>query len=284
MGDPYLDDVTDCPDDVSSGSEDKEECALAVKQRPPYPWRQRGYTPPLDISARGWENNLDNEMFFDMGPDGHHRYDYPYSSTATTNSNQLLAAIDSVVSCSIENINFVSHAINCVKCAQGKNSIEILADSGASLHLTNQRSDLCKYEIIEVVPLETASAHSSLKAVGKGVMFISTSVLSKGKETDQIIHLYPVFYIKGLTHKYLSIGTLLNQGLELRGSSSELQFRNHKPNWLEFVCKPHELGESIYWLSAKLAPADSLLAKLVVKSADYNTLHRCFAHPSKDVL
>ena len=115
-------------------------------------------------------------------------------------------------------------------------------------------------------------------------MFVSTSVLSKGKETDCIICLYPVFYVKGLTHRYLSVGTLLNQGLELRGSSSELQFRNHKQNWLEFVCKPHEPSESIFWLSAKLASADSLLAKLVVKSADYNILHRHFAHPSKDVL
>ena len=243
--DPYLDNITDVPDDVSTGSEDEEDCPSAVRW--PSPWRQRGYTPPLDISARGWEDNLDNELFYDMGPNGKHRYEYPYLSTTTTNSNQLLAAIDSVVS-SIENNHYNSHVISCVKCAQSKNShqIEILADSGTSLHLTNQRSDLCEYKEIEAVPLETASAHSSLKAVGKGAMFISTSVLSKGKETDQTICLYPVFYIKGLMHKYLSIGTLMNQGLELRGSSSELQFRNHKPNQLEFVCKPHEPGESIY--------------------------------------
>ena len=54
--DPYLDNVTDCPDDVSLGSEDKEECPSAVRQPPGNPWRQRGYTPPLDISARGWED------------------------------------------------------------------------------------------------------------------------------------------------------------------------------------------------------------------------------------
>ena len=126
-----------------------------------------------------------------------------------------------------------------MKCAQSKNSykIEILADSGTSLNFTNQRSDLCEYKEIEIQSVEMASAHSSLQAVGKGAMFISTFVLSKGKETDRIICLYPVFYVKGLMHRYLSIGTLLNQGLELRGSSSELQFRNHKQNWLEFVCK-----------------------------------------------
>ena len=66
--DPYLDDVTDVPDDVSTGSEDEEDCPLAVRR--PSPWRQRGYTPPLDISARGWEDNLDNELFYEMGPNG----------------------------------------------------------------------------------------------------------------------------------------------------------------------------------------------------------------------
>ena len=77
-----------------------------------------GVYTPSDISARGWEDNLDNKLFYDMGPNGQHRYEYPYSSTATTNSNQLLAAIDSVVS-SVENNIHISHAINCVKCAKG---------------------------------------------------------------------------------------------------------------------------------------------------------------------
>ena len=69
--DPYLDSITDCPDDVSLGSEDEEECPSAVRQPPPrIPWRPRGYTPPLDILVRGWEDNLDNKLFYDMGPNG----------------------------------------------------------------------------------------------------------------------------------------------------------------------------------------------------------------------
>ena len=43
-------------------------------------------------------------------------------------------------------------------------------------------------------------------------------------------------------------------------------------------------GQTIYWLSVKLASADSLLAKLLIKIADYDIMHRHFAHPSKDVL
>ena len=70
----------------------------------------------------------------------------------------------------------------------------------------------------------------------------------------------------------------------LRGSSSHLEFRSHKSNQLEIVCEPHELGQTIYWLSAKLASADSLLAKLLICSVDYNIMHHQFSHPSKDVL
>jgi hypothetical protein len=99
-----------------------------------------------------------------------------------------------------------------------------------------------------------------------------------------VIRLYPVFYVKGLTHKYLSVGALLNSGLELRGSSSKLEFRTHKSNRLEFLCEPHELGQNLHWLSATLACADSLLAMSMVSSIDYNIMHRRFAHPSMDVL
>ena len=70
----------------------------------------------------------------------------------------------------------------------------------------------------------------------------------------------------------------------LRGSSSHLEFRSHKSNWLEIVCKPHEPGQTIYWLSVKLASADSLLEKLLICSVDYGIMHCQFGHPSKDVL
>jgi hypothetical protein len=82
--------------------------------------------------------------------------------------------------------------------------------------------------------------------------------------------------------KFLSVGTLLNSGLELRGSSFKLEFRTHKSNWLEFLCEPHKLGQNLYWLSATLAHADSLLASTMVPSINYDIMHRRFAHPCYD--
>ena len=118
---------------------------------------------------------------------------------------------------------------------------------------------------------------------GVGCMFLTTFATSRSR-SEKLIHLYPVFYIPGINHRFLSVETLLNQGLMLRGSLSHLEFRSHKSNQLEIVCEPHEPGQTIYWLSAKLASADSLLEKSLICSVDYNIMHRQFGHPSKDVL
>ena len=115
-------------------------------------------------------------------------------------------------------------------------------------------------------------------------MYLKTSGSQKDKESGCVIQLYPVFYVKELTHKYLSVSDLLNSGFKLRGSSSKLEFRTHRSYWLEFLCEPYELGQNLYWLSATLAHADSLLAMSMVSAIDYDIMHRHFAYPSMDVL
>jgi hypothetical protein len=179
------------------------------------------------------------------------------------------------------------HSAHCAKCkTKKKDQIDLLADSGGSLHFTNQRSDLSDYEVVndKDFTVTTASAGRPLTVAGHGSIYLLTSGSHRGKESGRVIRLYPVFYVKGLTHKYLSVSALLNSGLELRGSSSKLEFRTHKSNQLEFLCEPHEPGQNLYWLSAMLVRADSLLAMSMVSSIDYDIMHRRFAHPSMDVL
>ena len=168
------------------------------------------------------------------------------------------------------------HSANCVKCKENKKHdlIELLADSGASLNLTHERSDLSEFQEVhdDDFNVQTAAKSPPLAVKGVECMFLTTSVTS-GTRSKKFICLYPVFYILGINHRFSSVGTLLNQGLMLRGRSSHLEFRSHKSNQLEIVCEPHEPGQTIYWLSAKLASADSLLAKLLICSVDYNIMH-----------
>ena len=49
-------------------------------------------------------------------------------------------------------------------------------------------------------------------------------------------------------------------------------------------CKPHSLGQNLYWLGARLTSKHSLLALSLVHTIDHNIMHRRCAHPSKDVL
>jgi hypothetical protein len=47
---------------------------------------------------------------------------------------------------------------------------------------------------------------------------------------------------------------------------------------------PYSPGQNIYWLSAGLTSWHAILAMSSVTTVDYDIMHRCFAHPSKDVL
>ena len=182
---------------------------------------------------------------------------------------------------------YIPHSENCVKCKKNRRQdlIELLADSSTLLNFTHEWSDLSKFQEVHDDDFNVQTAMKSPPLAVKGVecMFLTTSATSRSR-SKRLICLYPVFYIPGINHRFLSVGTLLNQGLMLRGSLSRLEFRSHKSNRLEIVFEPHEPGQTIYWLSAKLASADSLLAKLLICSVNYDIMHHWFSHPSKDVL
>ena len=117
-------------------------------------------------------------------------------------------------------------------------------------------------------------------------MIIMHKVTHKGKSRSVTTRLYPVYYLPGLLTRLMSVGQLLNSGLELRGSSSLLTFLATARNmiWLSLQCKPHSPGQTLYWLSARLTSKHTMLALSLVHTIDYDIMHRRFAHPSKDVL
>ena len=269
--DPYL----DAPSDGEQSSEKEEGRSPGL------------FTPPRsneDTKIHGWDDE-DNDPASHIYDDyGYRRYVSDFNINTKAHRQQLLVALGSLAS-SVE--QYMPHSINCVKCKKksGQGLIEMLADSGTSLNFTYDRSDLSEYQEIsdEDFSVQTASKSPSLAVKGVGSMFLTISRGPK-KRTKVTIWLYPVFYVPGINHRFLSVGTLLNQGLMLKGSSSSLEFRTQETNRLEFTCEPHEPGQTIYWLSVKLASADSLLAKSLICSVDYDIMHCCFGHPSKDVL
>jgi hypothetical protein len=183
-----------------------------------------------------------------------------------------------------------SNLSNCVKCKTHKtqDKIKIMADSGTSNCFTHTQSNLSEFEVLDDKDLvvKTASKTNSLKIKGKGAWIITHEVTHREKKRSITSCLYPVYYLPGLTHRLMSVGHLLNNGLELKGSSSSLEFsaKTSSTKRLLLQFKPYCPGQNIYWLSARLTSWHTILTMSSVNTVDYDIMHRRFAHPSKNVL
>jgi hypothetical protein len=69
---------------------------------------------------------------------------------------------------------------------------------------------------------------------GKGAWIIMYKVTHRGKKRTVRSHLYPVYYLPGLTHRLLSVGHMLNNGFKLKDSSSLFEFsaKTASTKWL----------------------------------------------------
>jgi GAG-pre-integrase domain len=237
----------------------------------------------------------------DNNPDSHAYDDHGYNRLVSTNFTvctltkdeklQLLSSLSSLES-RVELIcnKCSSNLSKCVKCKTRKtqDKIEIMADSGASNCFMHTQSDLTEFEVLDDNDLvvKTASKTNSLKIKRRGAWIITHEVTHKEKKQSITSRFYPVYYLPGLTHQLMSVGHLLNDGLELKGSSSSLEFSRGTSSTKQLLLqfKPYFPGQNIYWLTTRLTSRHAMLAMSSVTTVDYDIMHRRFAHPSKDVL
>jgi hypothetical protein len=292
-------------DEDSSGDELAAMAGISRLSLIPAPTRQLIHTPS-SRSSKGKGKQREFRPFWgddqDNNPDSHAYDDYGYNRLVSINFTvctltkdkklQLLSSLSSLES-RVElfcNNKCSSNSSNCVKCKTHKNQdkIEIMADSGASNCFTHTQSDLSEFEVLDDNKLivKTASKTNSLKIKGKGAWIIMHKVTHRGKKQSITSCLYPLYYLPGLTHQLMSVGHLLNDGLELKGSSLSLEFsaRTSSTKRLLLQFKPYCPGQNIYWLSARLTSWHAILAMSSVTTVEYDIMHRHFAHPSKDVL
>ena len=207
--DPYLNAPSDGEQDSSLEDEEKG-CSPQL------------FTPPQDKDTimDSWDNDKNNPTFYIYDDYGFRRYVSNFNINTVADCQQLLVALGSLSS-SVE--QYMPHSANCVKCKKNKKQdlIELLADSGALLNFTHEQSDLSKFQEVhdKDFDVQTAAKSPPLAVKGVGCMFLTTSATSR-QRSKKLIHLYPVFYIPGINHRFLSVRTLLNQGLMLRGSLS----------------------------------------------------------------
>jgi hypothetical protein len=175
--DPYLDDVSIGND---TDSEDEMKAGFPIKRKVPNPGGVRWSEEETQSYQEGWndrDNNPDSYAYDDYGQ-GYVKFFTNHF--AHIDNEQHVAIISSLCSLlsNVEHLNIMLHSANCAKCVKkNKDQIDLLADSGASLHFTNQRSELSEYEIVDDKDstVTTASAGRPLTVARRGSMYLTTS-------------------------------------------------------------------------------------------------------------
>jgi hypothetical protein len=243
-GTPSAQDNQSLPSDNDSiGNELATTAGLSHLSLIPAPTRWLSHTPS-SRSSKGKGKQREVRPFGgddqDNNPDSHAYDDHGYNRLVSTNFTictltndkkiQLLSSLSSLES-RVElfcNNKCSSNSSNCVKCKTQKtqDKIKIMADSSASECFTHTHGNLTEFEVLDDKDLvvKTASKTNSLKIKGKGAWIITHEVTHRGKKRSITSCLYPVYYFSGLTHRLMSVGHLLNDALELKGSSSSLEF------------------------------------------------------------
>ena len=101
---------------------------------------------------------------------GYWRYVSDFDINTVADHQQLLVALGSLSS-SVE--QYMPHSANCVKCKKNKKQdlVELLADSGASLNFTHERSDLSEFQEVhdDDFNVQTAAKSPPLAVKGGGM-------------------------------------------------------------------------------------------------------------------
>jgi hypothetical protein len=145
--DPYLDDVS-----IGNDTDSEDE----MKARPPIKrkvlnlggvhWSEE----ETQSYKEGWDdrdNNPDSYAYDDYGQ-GYVNFSTNHLAHINDEQHVALASLLCSLISNVEQLNIMPHSVNCVKCVKkNKDQIDLLADSGASLHFTNQRSDLSELKL-----------------------------------------------------------------------------------------------------------------------------------------
>jgi len=162
--------------------------------------------------------------------------------------------------------------------------LEWIGDTGASIHVTNDIEDFVEYVLITPVSIATAKkSQGGLQAVGQGAVIMEHYVETQdGKLTIAISRFYPVYYVPGLHRRLFSIGTMIQMGYECRGTQDSIGLYEGNLQRLRFI--PERGNQTIYILRTWRTEKATLQALRTIQTKDYNLMHCCLGHPSKEVL
>jgi hypothetical protein len=116
-----------------------------------------------------------------------------------------------------------------------------------------------------------------------GTMLLSypLSNSKKGIEETKTLCIRDVLFVPHITQRILSLGEFLDQGMHVYGDVHMMTLILPKSLTPVFQCSPLYLGEKLFWLQASSITPTSLNLVIV---EDYELMHHCLGHPSKEVM
>jgi hypothetical protein len=147
-----------------------------------------------------------------------------------------------------------------------------LLDSGAFAHFTFNKKDFVEY-VEYVSPRYSQTANGKAPILGEGIVIVEYKRSS--------VHLSLVIYMPTCNLKLISMGMLLKDNcLTINAGLRHIDFFDKCAK--RIVPSFHSHGaDTMFWMHA---PTMSPQAIRSLASVDYELLHRCMGHPSKDIL
>lgn len=244
-----------------------------------------------DDYASALEDDVDEDIADAAGLDHHnHRRVQPSCPPQkSTNVPQLAAkSIFSTYMLVDAFYNICTHSClyaECSECKGKKTAIPVnkeeyvdwMLDSGASVHVTMNMDDFLEYHPMRKrVPVQTANGLAYLQGYGTVIL----SCANGGMYQNALLS--PVYYMPGLSVHLMSMGYLLQNGMNVHGDDKSIKLFTSKGDpFLDFT--PRFPGDSIYW-TRSLSSHSAHEVHHIVYQVDYGTMHRHFGHPSKEAL
>jgi hypothetical protein len=267
--------------------------------------RQRSEQPQLPIKDRvDWDDwSLFGEEGYDNVEPGSALgiYDlvdfddwYVYSDSSLSRTNgmtktvcasrhsQIVSKEDSVLLSNYLSTCSSSHCMICKGSGSNLRNPEWMLNSGTTAHFTPVFSDFIAFtRFKEQLKVNTAS--TPIIQFRFGTMLLSYPLFNskKGIEETKTLHIRDVLFVPHITQRILSLGEFLDQGMHVYGDTHMMT--SILPKFLTpvFQCSPLFPGEKLFWLQASSITPTSLNT---VITEDYELMHCCLGHPSKEVM
>jgi len=156
-----------------------------------------------------------------------------------------------------------------------------MLDSGATVHISPYMADFIDYTPALVKGnVCTAEGPTDLVVEGSGMVLIQHIFHYKGKLHKELLRLQEVLYISGVIACFTSLVCLLREGLRIYGDAAGMNLFTRENNNVSLMRAEPWDSEMLFWLKAEQISLNGVESIFMI---DYDLLHHCLGHPSKDM-